>query len=565
MASPAFPEPPTAVPPTTRASLDEAIARLSAKKDEWPRVGIARRLGYLKACRDGVMAVAERWVTDGCKLKGLREGDSLAGEEWLAGPMTTVRNIRLLIHALEAGGQPAPSKVWTRPDGQKVARVFPQTLQDKVLYAGFTADVWIEPGQPASQGRIYRDQPGKGKLSLVLGAGNVASIPPMDALYKLFAENEVVLLKMNPVNAHVGPKLEEAFGALIRDGFLAIVYGGASEGAYLSDHPAIDTLHVTGSDRTYDAIVWGPDPEEQKRRKQAGDRKNPRPFSAELGCVTPVLVVPGPWSDGDIDFQARHVAGMVAQNASFNCNAAKVIVTAKGWGLRHRFLDKVREHLGNVPGRKAYYPGAMDRYKAFVEKYPTAKRLIDAMDNVVPWTVIPDVPATKGEYALTTEAFCGVLAEVALDAEDAMDFLPKAAEFANENCWGTLSCCVLVDPKTEKRCSIELDKMIGDLRYGGIGINAWPGVIYGLVVTPWGAFPGHPPEDIQSGSGVVHNTFLFDHPQKAVVRAPFRIKPTPPWFADHRNLARVGERLTYLEANPSLRNVGKLVLAALRG
>ena len=54
----------------------------------------------------------------------------------------------------------------------------------------------------------------------------------------------------------------------------------------------------------------------------AGERKNARPFSAELGCVTPVLVVPGPWSESDLDFQARHVAGMVAQNASFNCNAA---------------------------------------------------------------------------------------------------------------------------------------------------------------------------------------------------------------------------------------------------
>ena len=34
-------------------------------------------------------------------------------------------------------------------------------------------------------------------------------------------------------------------------------------------------------------------------------------------------------------------------------------------------------------------------------------------DEVVPWTLIPDVPASAGEYALTEEAFCGVLAEVA--------------------------------------------------------------------------------------------------------------------------------------------------------
>src|SRR5262249_55149745 len=151
---------------------------------------------------------------------------------------------------------------------------------------GTTAEIWIEKGKPASQGRIYREpQRGPGKVALVLGAGNVSSIPPMDLLYKLFVENEVVVLKMNPVNAHVGPKLERAFKPLIEDGFLAIVYGGAPVGAHLAEHPQIDTLHVTGSDRTYDAIVWGADPAEQKRRKAANDPVNRRPFTAELGCV----------------------------------------------------------------------------------------------------------------------------------------------------------------------------------------------------------------------------------------------------------------------------------------
>ena len=40
----------------------------------------------------------------------------------------------------------------------------------------------------------------KGKVALILGAGNVSSIPPMDALYKSFAEGFVNVVKMNPVN-----------------------------------------------------------------------------------------------------------------------------------------------------------------------------------------------------------------------------------------------------------------------------------------------------------------------------------------------------------------------------
>ena len=47
------------------------------------------------------------------------------------------------------------------------------------------------------------------------------------------------------------------------------------------------------------------------------------------------------------------------------------------------------------------------------------------------------------------------------------------------------------------------------------------------VVEAHAPFPGHTLEDIQSGRGVVHNAFLFDHPQKSVVYLPLRIKPTP--------------------------------------
>jgi len=71
------------------------------------------------------------------------------------------------------------------------------------------------------------------------------------------------------------------------------VYGGAEVGGHAAQHPKVGSLHVTGSDRTYDAIVWGSDPEERARRKKTGEKSNARAFSAELGCVTPVLVVPG--------------------------------------------------------------------------------------------------------------------------------------------------------------------------------------------------------------------------------------------------------------------------------
>jgi acyl-CoA reductase-like NAD-dependent aldehyde dehydrogenase len=566
MTSPKFPEPPAAVAPTSIAEVDAAVARVAARRDAWLGTGIEARIALLRRCLLGVTEVASGWAADMCRVKGLSPDEPLAGEEWLGGPVTTARNIRLLIEALQAGGQPRPPRVSQRPSGQYVVRVMPADLREKLMFAGVTADVWIEPGKPPTQGRIYREKkPSSGKVALVLGAGNVSSIPPMDVLYKLFVEDEVVVLKMNPVNAVAGPHIERAFASLVADGFLAVVYGGAEVGAHLANHPQIDTLHVTGSDRTYDAIVWGADPEEQQRRKAEGTPLNPRPFSAELGCVTPCLVVPGDWSDADLEFQARHVASMVAQNASFNCNAAKVLVTARGWDKREKFLAKVHAALGRARARKAYYPGAEARYRGFLDRYPQARPLGGAVEGVVPWTVIPDVPAQQGEYALSNEAFCGVLAEVELDAAGPAEFLRAAVGFANDACWGTLSCMLLIDEATQKLHAGALDRAIEDLRYGGIGINVWAGVIYGLVSPTWGAFPGHPSTDIQSGAGVVHNTFMLDHPQKSVLRAPFRIAPTPAWFFDHKNLRALGQKLLTLEANPSFGNFVGTALAGLKG
>ncbi|HET6332733.1 MAG TPA: aldehyde dehydrogenase family protein [Polyangiales bacterium] len=565
MTSPRFPEPPASIPPTSINDVDAAVERVASKKEAWIATSIPERISLLELCLAGVESAASAWVRDMCRVKGFSPEENLAGEEWLAGPATTARNVRLLIQALQANGAPKLPDVSQRPNGQWVARVTPGELKERLMFAGVTVDVWIEPGKPPSQGRIYREPKGPGKVSLVLGAGNVSSIPPMDVLYKLFVEDEVVVLKMNPVNAVAGPHIARAFAALVDAGFLAVVYGGAEVGAHLANHPKVDTLHVTGSDRTYDAIVWGTDPAEQARRKSEGKPINTRPFSAELGCVTPCMIVPGDWSEDDLEFQARHVVSMVAQNASFNCNAAKVLVTAKGWPQRERFLEKVHAALARAPARKAYYPGAETRYCGFLDKYPAAKPLGAAGEGIVPWTVIPNVPAKHGEYALTNEAFCGVLAEVELEATTAAEFLERAVQFANDDCWGTLSCMLMIDEATARRESKLLDSVVERLRYGGVCINSWAGLLYALASPTWGAFPGHPNTDIQSGTGVVHNTFLLDYPQKSVVRAPFRIRPAPAWFFDHKNLLGLGKSLLHLEASGGVGNFVATALAGMKG
>ena len=241
-------------------------------------------------------------------------------------------------------------------------------------------------------------------------------------------------------------------------------------------------------------------------------------------------------------------------------------MVAKGWLQREAFLKKVEAALASAPPRKAYYPGATDRWRGFLDRYPKALVLGSDKDQTVPWTLIPDVPPEPGEFALSNEAFCGVLATVTLDADSPVDFLTKAVDFANERCWGTLSCAILVHPSTREEHPREFDRAIASLRYGAIGVNTWSSLAYALVSPTWGAFPGHTAEDIQSGSGVVHNSFLLDHPQEVGRSSPpSGVRPKPVWFADHRNLLGVGRKLTAMEAKPSLGRLMAVALEGLRG
>ncbi len=581
-------------------AIATALDRLSAHKAAWLQVAIPQRIQYLQRCLEGVIAVAEDWATAACLAKGIDPATPLAGEEWTAGPVAALMNIRSLIKALEANGHPSPVKISRRVHGktaegshdqtsdqtgdrageQVVAQVFPDHLMEQLLWLGFKGEVWLEPDRPPTQGQIYRqkaaEKTAEGTLALVLGAGNISAIAPLDMFYKLFAEDQVVLIKMNPVNAYVGPFLEQAFKPLIEDGFCQIVYGGAELGRYLCQHPAVDTLHITGSHHTHNAILWGDaTPQPLSTRESSPSASVPpqpnlnKPITSELGCVTPILVVPGNWSQGDIAFQARQVASMVAHNASFNCVAAKVIVTVQGWAQREEFLQQVHQQLAKTPTRKAYYPGARQRYGEFLQRYPQAQ-VVGAADHWdaetdVPWTVIPNVAADAAEYALTTEAFCGVVAEVSLPATTAAEFLAAAVPFANDKVWGNLSCVLLIDPATRRQNAAAVDGAIAQLRYGAIGINVWTGVGFLLPALTWGAFPGNPLADIQSGRGVVHNAYLFDHPQKSVLSAPFRVFPTPLWFADHKNLLQVAQRFAALQRQPSWWRFFRVVLAALKG
>ncbi len=103
---------------------------------------------------------------------------------------------------------------------------------------------------------------------------------------------------------------------------LRIVTGDARAGAWLTTHPAVDEIHITGSRETHDVIVWG-EGETARQRRAAGTPLNPRRVTSELGGVSPTIIVPGPWSEADIAFQAQQLATQKMNNGGFNCVASQ--------------------------------------------------------------------------------------------------------------------------------------------------------------------------------------------------------------------------------------------------
>ena len=362
---------------------------------------------------------------------------------------------------------------------------------------------------------------------------------------------------MNPVNDYLGPIFERLLAPLIKRNALRIVYGGAEVGSFLCQHPAVDEIHITGSDKTHDAIVFGSGAEGASR-KARNEPLLTKPVTSELGNVSGVIVVPGVWSKADLRRQAVNLASMLVNNAGFNCNATRVIITWKDWPQREALLSEIRSVLSTIPTRKAYYPGAAERHARFLAAHPEAEQFgqpdRQRGGGHLPWTLISGVDSKNhDDICFTTEAFCSLTSETALAAPSPAEFVDQATTFVNDVLWGTLNASILVSPRSmrDKELGPAVERAIANLRVGTVGINHWAGVSYALGCTTWGAYPGSELNDIQSGRGIVHNTCMFAHAEKSVLYGRFRPLPKPAWWTTHRYPHRIGPRLVSFECRPS--------------
>ncbi|EFO80234.1 aldehyde dehydrogenase [Oscillochloris trichoides DG-6] len=561
-------------------ALDRALRTLQQQKQIWEVLAVDKKIEMLLETRYLLGHYAAEWVRRSIEAKGLDPSSPWIGEEWVTGPWAIAEVINGYIETLKAiaeGRLPHLPRIRTRPDGQVMVQVFPRTLYDRLILNGITADVWMQPDVTEETlyneiGTLYRKPTHEGVVVLVLGAGNLNSIPPLDVLYHMIVRGHVAMLKMNPVNDYLDPLIEAIFAPFIRTGFLRVVSGGAEVGEYLTQHPDVDEIHLTGSARTHDAIVYGTGPEGTARRIH-NQPLITKPMTSELGGVGPLIVLPGRWSAEDIRYHAEHAVTMKLHNNGFNCVASQLIVLADCWEQKDEFMAAVRQVMRELPQRPAYYPGAAERQRAAIAAHPHA----ETFGGEVPRTLIANINPTQDDYCFQNELFGPVFAQTSLPGEDAATFLRNAVEFCNQRLMGTLGASILGHPRTLRQLKTQLDQAIADLRYGAIGVNIWAAAAFLIAEGTWGAFPGHTEDNIQSGTGVVRNALMLDRPQKTVVHGSFypfprswlhgdfNISPKPPWFVTNRTACRTARLVTALAVDPHLLRLPPIFALALRG
>jgi hypothetical protein len=567
---------------TISRRADAIAERLTRGETIWAATSRERRRALLAEFGHLTGVHAAEWVDAAARIKQLAPESPLVGEEWISGPWAVLTYVNALgdtLACLERGQDPLGGLRTRRTTGGQLAiQVLPRGMYDRLLLNGFHAEVWLRPGVTEDQARaaagLGARTPDRTRgTALVLGAGNIFSIAPLDALYQLYADNRPVALKLNPITDPLKPVFDRIFAPFIDLGVIEILTGGVEIGSALAYHPHISAVHMTGSEQTHDAIVWGSGVQ-GRDAKAAGTPKLAKPITSELGGVAPVIVVPGPWSAADLRFQAHHVATQRLHNAGSNCIAAQMLIVSRDWNLKDAFLTELRRALASAPGRPGWYPGSADRVRLAREGHPSIAEVIEGAPGR---TLLPGLDLhNPAETAFSTEYFAPVLGEAELPGIGG-PFLAAAVAAANDRLHGTLGANIIIHPNTRRALGRRFEREIAALRYGTIAINAWTGVGYLTPHATWGAFPGHSLDDVQSGIGVVHNALLLDDTERTVVTGPFRpaprslwhaewtISPKPPWFVDNKTVATTGQRLTSFAAQPSTGALWPIFASAVRG
>ena len=460
-----LPRPMTAGTALDTAALDKALHDLYFGAPGWAALPLAEKVAMLEALPRKALDLAPQMVAAAADAKGIAPSSTWTAEEWSVGVWVFIHAVNtqlLVLKRILAGRNRSTATRYIPGPTAKLSSMSSRSPGTTVSCSTAIAPRLAEASVSAEQARndaatTYRGPTrGPAEVCLVLAAGNLGTITTLDVIDQLYVRGNVCAVKMHPVNDYLGPFYEQIFSEFISRGWLRFLYGGADAGAYLAHHRKVDTVHMTGSAATYDAIVWGTDDRAAARRADDAPLLD-KPISAELGGVSPLVR-----GTRGLDRCRREVPGRTHSD-----------------NQTHQLWPQLQCHTGSrratglATDRKSSSP-KFARSFAMPSHGPrttphTAERTAKACAGMAGTeflagdnsrALIPNVEPGSVVSILTDEVFAGVLGVVRLPVRRQSSSSDNAVEFANEALPGTLGAVVAINPKTRKQNSVDFDNAI---------------------------------------------------------------------------------------------------------
>ncbi|MBQ0854844.1 aldehyde dehydrogenase family protein [Streptomyces sp. BH-SS-21] len=514
--------------------------------ERWRATPPAERLRLLRLVRANIDRHFDELTSADCRAKGIDPADPADAHQVgtsiqrVLVPMAA--NVSAAIDLYEGLVRDRPLQplaVTPAGDGRFDVRVSPRG-KDRLLNSDRT-DLLRVVGEP----RRVDPYAKPGGIVAVLGAGNVAS--SFEMIRALFVDSCVVVHKPHHLNEDADRVWEKVLQPLVD--VHAASFCPAAEGPALTRDPRLSKIYFTGGTASAKAIMEATDTE----------------LVSECGGNNPCVVVPGdrPWTEREIRHQALQIATIVTISGGSICGRTQTLVTSRHWPQRRQFLDAITVALRDLtPGSSTGYPGVDKTFEAFRDAYPGGRLIQPVDDRPASQVMVIEDVGTQG-FALDHEAFCQVMSEVALDvAPDAGTFLPAAAEFANENLLGTLAATILIDEDTKKAHAATVDRAVTDLRYGAIGVNTMPPMIWTNPYLIWGG--NEEGREFVSGRGNFGNLLGYENAEKSIVVSGFT-SPGHLLMTNKRDWLDLSTRFARYAVRPTWPRLSALALAATRG
>ncbi len=450
----------------TKLDIDRYITTLRTNSKEFNNISDLQLSSMLEEVISNIKEVAYFWSTVCSDNKGTSKTPA-EGEEWLGGPFAAVLATQYYIDTLQSN-EDLSLKSYNKEENSY--KVFPNKFIERLTFPFIDAKVYFNKSMSFNDINKFRGFSKRydidPSITLVLGAGNFSSIPYLDVLYHLITRRSVILLKLNPVNDYLKPVFEKVFQNFIERGYVIVSTGNVDESKYMANHQGVDHIHLTGSDKTFEEIVYGRHLNDKERKLKNLAKLNTKNITSELGNVTPIIIHPGNWSTSDIKYQARKIITGKLNNNGFNCIAAQVVVLPDGWGQTDTLIKYIKFYMNKAKDRKAYYPESIERLNK-LEKDKAYER-VNKLSCVTPH-LTREIKAYN-KYELD-EVWSSALYFKRIPYSSSEDFSNKAIDYCNNDLWGNLGVSVIMKDHNKNLNSHILENYIEKLEYGTVAIR----------------------------------------------------------------------------------------------